>query len=53
MRHDRPVTEPALLAGLMVLVPMLDVLDHYTLDDIRRLARVALPGFSRFTKGDV
>jgi hypothetical protein len=53
MRRDRPVTEPALLAGLMVLLPMLDALEHYTLDDLRRLARAALPGFSRFGEGDV
>jgi hypothetical protein len=36
-------TEPALLAGLMVLVPMLEVLADHDLDDLRRLAQQAVP----------
>ena len=47
MRRNRPATEPALMAGLMILLPMLDALEHYSLADLKRLARAALPGFSR------
>jgi hypothetical protein len=36
-------TEPALLAGLWVLLAMLDLLEHYDLQDLRRLARRARP----------
>ena len=32
------------MAGLGVLVPMLSLLEHYDLRDIRRLADAALPG---------
>jgi hypothetical protein len=36
-------TEPALLAGLMVLVPVLELLTHHDLGELRRLAQQALP----------
>lgn len=38
MKRKRPHTAPALLAGLWVLLSMLSLLDHYPLDDIKRLA---------------
>ena len=43
---NRPTfTEPALLAGLGVLLPMLCLLQTYPLEDLRRLARATLPAF--------
>ena len=43
MKHKCPFTVPALLAGLWVLLAMLDVLDHYTVADLRRAAALCLP----------
>jgi hypothetical protein len=43
MKHKRPFTEPALLAGLWVLLAVLDVLDHYTITDLRRAAAISFP----------
>jgi len=47
MKRKRPFTEPALLAGLWVLLAMLDVLDHYTIADLRRAASACLPTLSQ------
>jgi hypothetical protein len=43
MKRKRPFTGPALLAGLRVLLAMLDVLDHYPIPDLRRVAAVCFP----------
>ena len=43
MKHKCPFTVPALLAGLWVLLAMLDALDHYTIADLRRAASLCLP----------
>jgi hypothetical protein len=43
MKRKRPFTEPALLAGLWSLLAMLDVLDHYTIADLRCAAAVCFP----------
>jgi hypothetical protein len=43
MGRGRTFTEPALLAGLWVLLAMLDVLDHYDLAELRRLAEFVRP----------
>lgn len=43
MKRTRPVTAPALLAGLHILLTMLDVLEHYTLDDLHHFAATAVP----------
>jgi hypothetical protein len=43
MKRGRPFTEPALLAGLWVLLAMLDVLDHYTPRDLYHAASVCFP----------
>jgi hypothetical protein len=40
----RGFTEPALLAGLGVLLPMLHLLETHDLEDLRRMARASLPG---------
>ena len=37
-------TEPALLAGLWVLLSLLELLEHYDLETLRRLAQHARPG---------
>ena len=46
MKRNRPHTAPALLAGLWVLLSMLALLEHYDLDDLRRLA-AQIPVFRR------
>jgi len=38
MKRTRPHTAPALLAGLWVMLSMLTLLEHYDLEDLRRLA---------------
>jgi hypothetical protein len=43
MKRNRPVTAPALLAGLHMLLTMLDVLDHYTPAQLRDFAATAVP----------
>ena len=43
MKRKRPFTEPALLAGLWVLLAILDVLDRYSIADLRRAASVCFP----------
>ncbi len=40
MKRTRPYTAPALLAGLWVLLAMLD---HYTIADLRRAASLCFP----------
>ena len=42
-KNQRPYTEPALLAGLGVLLPMLDLLLNFDLADLKRLAQATLP----------
>jgi hypothetical protein len=42
-KRARPVTTPALLAGLRVLLLMLEVLDTFTPDEIREQAGAVLP----------
>jgi hypothetical protein len=37
MKRNRPHTAPALLAGLWVMLSMLALLEHYDLDNLRRL----------------
>jgi hypothetical protein len=43
MRHGKPYTKPALLAGLWVFLAMLHTLEHYTPNELRRLAEFTLP----------
>ena len=43
MRRGRESTEPALLAGLWVLLSVMRVLEHYELKDLRRWAESVLP----------
>jgi hypothetical protein len=40
-------TDAALLAGLWVLLSMLELLEHYDLDKLRRLANVARPSYEQ------
>ena len=44
-KNARPFTESALLAGLGVLVSMLDCLQRYSLHQLQSLAEATLPGF--------
>ena len=43
MKRSRPVTAPALLAGLHQLLTMLDVLEHYTPAQLHNFAATAVP----------
>jgi hypothetical protein len=43
MKRGVDFTEPALLAGMWVLLAMLDTLEHYTYEELRRLAEQFLP----------
>ena len=42
-KRDRPVTEPALLAGFQTMLAMLDLLEHFDVQELRRLVALALP----------
>ena len=46
-KDARGFTEPALLAGLGVLLPMLDLLERHDVADLRAMAEAALPGLLR------
>ena len=43
----RRFTEPALLAGLGVLLPMLELLERHDVAELRAMAEAALPGLLR------
>jgi len=47
MPWGQSATQPALLAGLWVLLSMLDLLEHEDLDEVRRLARWARPNYTQ------
>lgn len=40
------VTAPALLAGLWTFLAAIELLEHYDLADLKRMARLAVPGYS-------
>ena len=40
------VTAPALLAGLWTFLAALELVEHYDLADLKRMARLAVPGYS-------
>jgi hypothetical protein len=44
MKHGQSFTQPALLAGVWMLLTMLHTLEHHDLDDLKRIADVILPG---------
>jgi hypothetical protein len=43
-KDRRNFTEPALLAGLGILIPMLLLLEQYDLEDLRKMTEALLPG---------
>lgn len=43
MKRKKPVTTSALIAGLHILLPMLELLEHYTPQQLRQLAKTAVP----------
>jgi len=51
MQWGKSFTEPALLAGLWVLLSMLELLKHYDLETLERLAQRARPRFSPSKSG--
>jgi hypothetical protein len=44
MKYGCDFTEPALLAGLGILIPMLNLLEYYDLNQLKELAAACLPG---------
>jgi hypothetical protein len=44
-KRSKPITTPALIAGLHQLLTMISLLDHYTIDQLRTFATLALPTF--------
>jgi hypothetical protein len=47
MKRTRPSTAPALLEGLYQLFTMLEVLEHYSIDQLKSFARTAFPQYTR------
>ena len=47
MKWGQPLTEPALLAGLGVLLAMLDFIEQYDVEEIKRMTKVFVPGHHR------
>jgi hypothetical protein len=47
MKRSRPVTAPALLAGLHLLLTMLDILEQHSPAQLREYARIAAPALCR------
>ena len=43
MKRARPVTAPAMLAGTWMLLSMLEVLEHYDIDQLRKYANLIFP----------
>lgn len=50
MKWGRAFTEPALLAGLGVLLAMLDFVEQYDMAEVKRMAQVFLPGHYRMNR---
>jgi hypothetical protein len=46
-KNRRDFTEPALLAGLGILIPMLLLLEEHDLEELREMTRILLPGVLR------
>jgi hypothetical protein len=43
MKWGKRFTEPALMAGLGVLLPMLDLLKRFDIDELKELSQALLP----------
>jgi hypothetical protein len=43
MKRSRPVTTPAIIAGLYLYLSMLEIQEHYSLADLKRLATNIIP----------
>lgn len=46
MKRTQPYTMPALLAGLWILLAMLETLEHYSVTDLKKIATAALPQYA-------
>jgi hypothetical protein len=51
MKRGKKYTEPAMLAGMWVLLAMLDAMNRYTEADIKKKAEFILPTFVRRDSG--
>jgi hypothetical protein len=47
MKRTRPLSAPAVLDGLYKLFAMLEVLEHYSVDQLKHFARTAFPQYSK------
>ena len=47
MKRHRPITTSALITGLQLLIPMLELLEHHSPNELRQLANIALPHLHR------
>lgn len=47
MKHGQTFTRPSLLAGLWILLAMLEVLKTHSLEELHALAAVALPALAQ------
>jgi len=52
-KRTRPVTAPAVLAGLNMLFSMLELLQHHSLDELKSYAALAFPAKFKERKKDV
>jgi hypothetical protein len=43
MKRQRPITTPALLAGLEKLIPLLEILETHTIQELKQLVKKTLP----------
>ena len=43
MKRNRPFTAPAMLAGLEKLIPLMEILQHHTIQELKQLAIKTLP----------
>jgi hypothetical protein len=51
IKRTKTFTEPALLAGMWVLLAMLDALEHYTVEELRQMAHFILPWRNKMESG--
>jgi hypothetical protein len=43
MKRKQPITTPALIAGLCILLPLMELLEQYTPAELKRLSQIAAP----------
>ncbi|MEZ6056960.1 MAG: hypothetical protein R3C01_09665 [Planctomycetaceae bacterium] len=46
-KRHRPITPSSLVAGLMILLPLIELLNQYTAEELKTLAQTAAPVLCR------